>query len=38
MAYCPSRVQFPDSRMDLTKLPLLLLHVRGYGLGSQKGR
>jgi hypothetical protein len=36
MANGLSRVQFPGSGMDLTKSPLLLFHVRGYGLGSQK--
>ena len=37
MAYGLSRVQFPDSGMDFTKLPLLLLYIRSYSLGGQKG-
>ena len=37
MAYSLSRVQLPNSGMDFSKLPLLLLYIRGYGLGGQKG-
>jgi len=37
MAYGLSRVEFRGSGMEFTKLPLLLLNVRGYGLGGQKG-
>lgn len=37
MAHGLSRIQFPDSGMDLTKLSLLPLYICGYGLGGQKG-
>ena len=37
MAYGLSPVQLPHSRMDFTKLPLLLLYISGYSLCGQKG-
>lgn len=37
MPYGLSGVQFLDSGVDFTKLPLLLRYVRGYSLGGQKG-
>ena len=37
MAYGLSRIQFPDSGMDFTKLPFFLLYICGDGLGGQKG-
>jgi hypothetical protein len=32
-----SRVEFLDSGTDFAKLPLLVLDIRGYGLGCQEG-
>ena len=37
MGHSPFRVQFLDSGLDFANLPFLPLHIRGDGLGSQKG-